>query len=118
MLFFRITTPFALLLIGPPAVFAQPADEPAPQQETSSAQAAASGELPPDPAPAPIEVKGKGEKKVCRTEVVTGSIMPKRVCRTEAEIEADNAAAAQALQTMQRDRDAARHLRDLREAGN
>lgn len=25
------------------------------------------------------------EKKICRTEVATGSIMPKRVCRTAAE---------------------------------
>jgi hypothetical protein len=33
-------------------------------------------------------------RKICRTEVATGSVMPKRVCRTVAEIEALQAQAA------------------------
>ena len=44
------------------------------------------------PAPATQAPQPAKEKKICRTEEVTGSIMPKRVCRTRAEwgLEASN----------------------------
>ena len=39
-------------------------------------------------APATNAKKGK-ERKICRSETATGSVMPKRVCRTVAQIEED-----------------------------
>jgi hypothetical protein len=39
-------------------------------------------------APQPTAEKPIKEKKVCKTDVGTGSIMPKRTCRTKAEWEA------------------------------
>ena len=41
-----------------------------------------------DQAPAPETAPAK-QRKVCRTETATGSVMPKRVCRTVAQIEQD-----------------------------
>lgn len=38
--------------------------------------------------PQPAAEKPVKEKKVCKTDVGTGSIMPKRTCRTKAEWEA------------------------------
>lgn len=43
----------------------------------------------------PEEVDANGEKLICRKEEVIGSILPKRVCRTQAQIEADKRAAEQ-----------------------
>jgi hypothetical protein len=39
-------------------------------------------------------------RKICRTEVATGSVMPKRVCRTVAEIEALQEQAAKTKEAM------------------
>jgi len=48
------------------------------------------------PAPAtpvvPPAAKPVKEKKICTTEDTTGSIVPKRVCRTQTEWEAENRA--------------------------
>lgn len=44
----------------------------------------------PSPAPAPTAEQPK-PKKICRSVVVTGSIMPNRVCRTKEEWAAINA---------------------------
>ena len=50
-----------------------------------------------DPAPAAPAAPPVKEKKICRTEVATGSIMPKRICHTDADwksIDDDNASNA------------------------
>ena len=60
---FRIVLPFAVLAI---------AAAPASSQEA---------------APQPIERPVK-ERKICKSEVGTGSIMPKRICRTKADWDA------------------------------
>ena len=41
------------------------------------------------PSPAPNEAQESKPKKVCRMETGTGSVMPKRVCRTPEQIEAE-----------------------------
>ena len=41
------------------------------------------------PLPAPSEAQQDKPKKICRRETVTGSVMPKRVCRTPEQIEAE-----------------------------
>ena len=38
---------------------------------------------------ATADAKSKKERRVCRTETATGSVMPKRVCRTVAQMEED-----------------------------
>ena len=75
----------ALLFCVPVAVHA--ADEPAPSAAPS--EAAAQPDKP---------------KKICRMETRTGSVMPKRVCRTPEQVEADQAAAHDALDDVERNR--------------
>ena len=41
------------------------------------------------PSAAEADAKQDKQRKVCRTETATGSVMPKRVCRTVAQIEED-----------------------------
>jgi len=62
----------AALLGAPAAVSAQSAEPAAPAEQAA--------------ADAPIVVEGEKEKKICRTESSTGSIMPRRVCRTASEV--------------------------------
>jgi len=50
------------------------------------------GHAPNETAP---EAKPDKERKVCRTETATGSVMPKRICRTVAQIEEDQLRAEQ-----------------------
>ena len=40
-------------------------------------------------APAATDAKKSKERKICRSETATGSVMPKRVCRTAEQIEED-----------------------------
>ena len=40
-------------------------------------------------APTPSEAQQDKPKKICRMETATGSVMPKRVCRTPEQIEAE-----------------------------
>lgn len=61
--------------------------------ESDQAQSA----QPADNHAAPAEDKNR---KVCKVEVSTGSVMPKRVCRTVAEIEALQEQAAKAKEGM------------------
>jgi invasion protein IalB len=49
------------------------------------------------PSPAPSEAQQEKPKKVCRTETATGSVMPKRVCRTPEQVEAEQEAAQRTL---------------------
>jgi hypothetical protein len=41
------------------------------------------------PVPTPSETQQDKPKKICRMETATGSVMPKRVCRTPEQIEAE-----------------------------
>lgn len=41
------------------------------------------------PSPTPSEAQQDKPKKICRMETATGSVMPKRVCRTSEQIEAE-----------------------------
>jgi len=53
--------------------------------------------------PLPVETKAP-EKKVCTREVATGSIVAKRVCRTETEIQAERARTELEVGVLERDR--------------
>ncbi len=72
----------AALLLGACAASASAQTEtPAPGPDASSA------------AGSDIVVKGDKPKKVCRTQRATGSIMPKRICRTAEQVAAEQEAA-------------------------
>lgn len=62
---------------------------------------AASAAVPPAAAPTPT-VKVAKEKRICRRDVSTGSIMPRSVCRTKSEWDAIT---AQSLSELDRARD-------------
>ena len=82
----RLTAPFALLALscaGP--AFAAAADPHAGHQATERAAET----------PAVADAPEDKERKVCRLEKETGSNFPKRVCRTVAQMEADQRAAEQ-----------------------
>ena len=67
-----------------------------------------------------IVVEGETDKekrRVCETRATTGSIMPKRVCRTVAQIEAEERAARAALDRINRDREARDQIQLNREPG-
>jgi hypothetical protein len=60
----------------------------------------AAAEPPQAPATPPPPVKK--EKKVCRSEAILGSIMPKKICTNAAKRDADSQAAQQALENQSR----------------
>lgn len=63
---------------------------------------AASAQQAPNPNPSPTP---QPEKKVCRTDTATGSMLPKRTCRTAgewAQIDGANAVAAENFGNMRR----------------
>ena len=68
---------------------------------------------PPAPGPAAdadgdIVVEGdvpKDKRKVCEMRTSTGSIVPRRVCRTVAQAEADERAGREAIDSVNRDRE-------------
>ena len=63
----------------------------------------AAGETAPSAAPSEAAQPDR-PKKICRMETRTGSVMPKRVCRTPEQAEADQAAAHAALDDVERNR--------------
>ena len=63
------------------------------------------GEVPPE------------QRRVCQMETTTGSIMPRRVCRTVAQIEEDQRIARESLEIIKRDRDTRSHIQASSEAG-
>jgi hypothetical protein len=106
--------PVALLLV---AVAASGAAAQSDQQEAPPAPAAPAAA---DDASGEIVVEGevpKEKRRVCETRATTGSIMPKRVCRTVAQIEQDTAAARESLDQANRDREARDQIGLLRGAG-
>ena len=80
-------------------------DQPAAQASTEAPDPAAAAEDTPTP---DIIVEGevpKEQRRVCEMQTTTGSIMPKRVCRTVAQIEEDHRVARESLEIIKRDRD-------------
>ena len=69
----RLAAPLALLILSCAASANAAANDAHPEH---------SGEQAPTE-----EVKPEKQRKVCRTETATGSVMPKRVCRTVAQME-------------------------------
>ena len=70
----RLAAPLALLtLFCANAAFAAPQDQANPEASAATE----------------TEAKQDKQRKVCRNETATGSVMPKRVCRTVAQMEED-----------------------------
>ena len=86
----RLAAPFVLLALScaAPALAATAGDPHAGHPAERAADAPAN-------APADADAREDKERKVCRRETSTGSNMPRRVCRTVAQIEADQRAAEQ-----------------------
>ena len=71
-------------------------------------------------APDEIVVEGevpKERQRVCTMETTTGSIMPRRVCRTVAQAEEQERVARESLDMMRRDRDRRSFTQMSREQG-
>lgn len=92
--------------------------------EAASAQSTAAPPAPADPAvtqPAPSETAPEPKrivvtgKRVCKSSVPTGSIIPKRVCKSKAEWEAIRARSVAALEAMRKDQETARNVREALE---
>ena len=99
----------------------------------SSGAIAQSEPVAPEPAPAPaatpagddnedqeIVVEGevpKEKRRVCETRVQTGSIMPKRVCRTVAQAEEEREAAHEAMERISRDRETRTLVQEINGVG-
>ena len=65
----------------------------------------------------PIVVEGelpKDKRRVCENRVQTGSIMPKRVCRTVAQAEEERQAALELTERIKREREARTLTQELR----
>lgn len=78
------------LLLGAPV---QAADSSSGEQaKTSSDQSANNGDQ---------SKKPKGEKLICSRQIVTGSMFPHRVCKTQSQIDAENAAGNATLDSLQ-----------------
>ena len=85
----------------------------------SAAQDAAPAAEPPPPADAgpPLVVDGQKDKKICRSERSTGSIMPRRVCRTQSQVAREREESLRALEAAQRLRAGQDLTREINEAG-
>jgi hypothetical protein len=100
----------AMLLLAAAPSLAQAHDQPgAPTPTTRTA-------APPAAATGPIVVQGQVEKKICRTETSTGSIMPVRVCRTETQIADQQEKSARYLDAVRQYQETQEHVRNLRNA--
>ena len=87
----------ALLLSVSPAVQAQDAPpQPASESTPTTPQEA-------DPEKPEIVVEGEKRKRICETRTDTGSIMPRRVCRTPEQVAADEERAAFIKNQLSRD---------------
>ncbi len=69
-----------------------------------SAAAYAGGETAAAPGHAEDPAQAEKPKKICRMETVTGSVMPKRVCRTPEQVAAEEEAARNTREQMNRNR--------------
>ncbi|MEO6387554.1 MAG: hypothetical protein ABIT16_09925 [Croceibacterium sp.] len=87
---------------------AQEAVQPAPPAATEPS---------PDATNAPIVVEAQKEKKICHNETSTGSVMPRRVCRTATQVAEQQAAAQRSLDAARRSQETDDLTRELREGG-
>jgi hypothetical protein len=79
---------------------------------TQPQDAVANGDRQAAAEPEDVVVTGKipdADKKVCKTDVVTGSIMPKRICRTKGEWAAIRERGLARLERMKREQEEWRH---------
>ncbi len=78
--------------------------------------------LPQDPADSEeIVVEGEvpeKQRRICETRTETGSIIPKRVCRTRAQIEEEERIARESAEIIRRDRDTRAFVQMSREQGS
>lgn len=104
--------PIALLLLGFAAGNAvaqsnqatpEPAEQPAAGEEND--EIVVEGEVP------------KEKRRVCEIRTTTGSIRPKRVCRTDAQIEEDARNARETMEAVNRDRETRDAVQLNRQAG-
>jgi hypothetical protein len=72
---------------------AEPASPATPDADTPTPDIVVEGEVP------------KEQRRVCEMQTTTGSIMPKRVCRTVAQVEEDQRVARESLEIIKRDHD-------------
>jgi len=96
---------FAFLLLASTAAAAAQADQGAPPASAEPSPPAAQDD---DTSTPDIVVEGevpKEQRRVCEVQTTTGSIMPKRVCRTVAQIEEDQRVARESLEIIKRDHD-------------
>jgi len=84
---------------------AEPVAAAGPAEDTKTPDIVVEGEVPPE------------QRRVCQMETTTGSIMPRRVCRTVAQIEEDQRIARESLEIIKRDRDTRSHIQASSEAG-
>lgn len=106
----NVTLAVLALGLAPAGAFAQagsppPATQPAEPEDTKTPDIVVEGEVPPE------------QRRVCQMETTTGSIMPRRVCRTVAQIEEDERIARESLEIIKRDRDTRDYVQMSREAG-
>ena len=80
----RLAAPFALIALS----CAMPLAAAAPEADAHAGHATQAAQ-------ADDDAKGDKSRKVCRTETRTGSNMPRRVCRTVAQMEEDERRAEQ-----------------------
>jgi hypothetical protein len=92
----------ALAQADPPPDAREPVTQ---SEDTRTPEIVVEGEVPPE------------RRRVCQTETTTGSIMPRRVCRTVAQIEEEERVARESLEIIKRDRDSRNYVQMSREAG-
>jgi hypothetical protein len=110
MMFVRIAAG-ALLMVTATSISAQSTAD-------TSEEAAKPEETPEEPDNEPIVVEAEREKKVCDTVRETGSILPRRVCRTEKEVAENNENARLLKERLMNDQATARHTAEARSNAN
>jgi hypothetical protein len=81
------------------------AGQPAPSEDQPEDEIVVEGEVP------------KERRRICEMRTDTGSIIPRRVCRTVAQIEEDERTARESLEIISRDRDTRAFVQMSREQG-
>ena len=106
----------ALTLVAPGAALAQAESAGASSAAETTTPRADQGEEP----STEIVVEGelpKEQRRVCEMRTETGSIVPRRVCRTLAQIEEEQRIARESLDIIRRDRDTRGFVEMSRNAG-
>ena len=102
----RIAAAF-LALTSPGGAFAQ--------QQAAAAPSEAPGQPEEEQRHDPeIVVEGEKPKRICESRTETGSIIPKRVCRTPEQVVAEEERARIVKDTLSRDRQTAQHVAESR----